>query len=83
MPLSVLLAIQPRTKLWVFPDGCGAEASAFLARVEVGDVMVWRGDLVHAGAGYAEEHVRVHAYVDPPPDIYRRPFGKTNRCTVA
>ena len=38
------------------------------------------GDLVHAGAGYAGEHFRVHAYVDPPSDIYRRPPGKTNRC---
>jgi hypothetical protein len=82
MPLSVLLAIQPGTKLWVFPRGCGDEESAFLARVEVGDIMVWRGDLVHAGAGYAEEHVRVHAYVDPPAEIYKRPFGKTNRCAV-
>lgn len=82
MPLSVLLAIQPGTKLWIFPHGCTDEASAFLAHVDVGDIMVWRGDLVHAGAGYAEEHVRIHAYVDPPAEIYKRPFGKTNRCAV-
>ena len=39
-----------------------------------------RGDLVHAGAGYAEEHVRVHAYVDTPEHIYRRPRERTNLC---
>ena len=78
-PLSALLAVQPRTKLWIFPNGCD-DPNPMLLRLAVGDMLVWRGDLVHAGAGYAEEHVRVHAYVDPPSHIYQRPFGKTNRC---
>ena len=43
--------------------------------------MVWRGDLVHAGAGYAAEHVRIHAYVDSP--AYERPYGKTNLCRTS
>jgi len=43
-------------------------------------VLVWRGDLVHAGAGYVRTHTRVHAYVDPPPHIYQRPRGRTNLC---
>jgi len=80
VPLSVLLAIQPGTKLWIFPNGCEEEESAFLARLEVGEMMVWRGDLVHAGAGYSHEHIRVHAYVDPPATYYARPKGKTNLC---
>ena len=71
--------MQPRTKLWIFPNGCD-DPNPMLLRLAVGDMLVWRGDLVHAGAGYAEEHVRVHAYVDPPSHIYQRPFGKTNRC---
>ena len=79
-PLSALLAIEPGTKLWVFPNGCEAEEDAFLATIEVGEVMVWRGDLVHAGAGYAVEHTRIHAYVDPPASVYARPTGKTNLC---
>ena len=78
-PLSALLAVQPKTKLWLFPNGCD-DPNPMLLRLAVGDMLVWRGDLVHAGAGYAEEHVRVHAYVDPPTHIYQRPFGKTNRC---
>mmetsp|Transcript_38854 Transcript_38854/g.125601 ORF Transcript_38854/g.125601 Transcript_38854/m.125601 type:complete len:113 (+) Transcript_38854:487-825(+) len=61
-------------------DGCGEEG-AFLLPIGVGEMVVWRGDLVHAGAGYAEpEHFRVHAYVDPPARIYQRPKGKTNLC---
>lgn len=99
VPLSALLAIEPGTKLWVFPSGCeaaqaaaqspqaAAEArsceAARLVRLNVGEVMVWRGDLVHAGAGYALTHTRVHAYVDPPPQYYRRPRGKTNLCRAA
>jgi hypothetical protein len=82
VPLSALLAIMPGTKLWIFPSGCDAPDDAFAVRLEVGQLMVWRGDLVHAGAGYACEHVRVHAYVDPPADYYVRPTGKTNLCTV-
>ena len=77
-PLSVMLAVQSGTRLWVYPEGCDGPAE--LLPLRVGDLLVWRGDLVHAGAGYTEEHVRVHAYVDPPPDIFQRPFGKTNRC---
>ena len=106
----MLLAVEPGTKLWVFPHGCkggdgctggddgcdggadGCDANdgtaaaadddtaAVLVRLEVGEVMVWRGDLVHAGAGYATEHTRIHAYVDPPAKYYARPFGKTNLC---
>ena len=73
-----MLAVQAGTRLWVYPDGCAG--SARLLPLQVGDVLVWRGDLVHAGAGYTAEHVRVHAYVDPPAHVYERPFGKTNRC---
>jgi hypothetical protein len=91
MPLSAMLGVMPGTAIWVFPTGCAEEAcaigddcdaeDAFLLPIGVGEIVVWRGDLVHAGAGYAEpEHFRVHAYVDPPAEIYERPKGKTNRC---
>ena len=79
-PLSAMLAVQEDTCLWVYPEGCGSPAE--LIHFDIGEVMVWRGDLVHAGAGYVEDHVRVHAYVDPPPTVYQREFGKTNRCLV-
>ena len=43
-------------------------------------MMVWRGDLVHAGAGYAIEHA--HSRVRRPARICirARPTGKTNLC---
>lgn len=67
VPLSVMVAIEPGAKLWIYPDGCGSEQeTALLVELEVGDVLVWRGDLVHAGAGYGVDHYRIHAYVDSP-----------------
>eukprot|EP00966_Prymnesium_polylepis_P020582 473501-Prymnesium_polylepis.1 len=67
VPLSVMVAIEPGAKLWIYPDGCSsAEETALLIDLEVGDVLVWRGDLVHAGAGYGVEHCRIHAYIDSP-----------------
>lgn len=85
VPLSVLLAIQQNTRLWVWPRGCPGggqpgDDGAELVRLSVGQLLVWRGDLVHAGAGYARQHTRVHAYCDPPAQIYRRPRARTNLC---
>jgi hypothetical protein len=57
-----------------------AGEAPLLVELELGDMLVWRGDLVHAGAGYDVEHVRVHAYIDTPDHIYRRPRGRTNLC---
>tara|TARA_B110000046_G_C13003212_1_gene403159 strand:+ start:439 stop:996 length:558 start_codon:yes stop_codon:yes gene_type:complete len=54
-PLGVLLALQPDTEFLI--DG----KSVFLER---GDFIVFNGDAVHAGASYATENTRVHAYLD-------------------
>ena len=50
-PLSVMVAIEPDTKLWIFPSGCDHPEDALLIHLDVGDMLCWRGDLVHAGAG--------------------------------
>ncbi len=89
VPLSVRLGVEPGTRLWIWPHGCDTEPAAsaaearapFALELEVGEMLVWRGDLVHAGASYDRDHVRVHAYVDPPAHVYERPRGKTNRCS--
>ena len=65
-PFSALIAIQSGTLLWIFPSGCENPEDRFLVRLDVGDVLLFQGDVVHAGAGYACEHYRIHAYVDPP-----------------
>ena len=81
MPLSAMVAIQPGTVLWIFPNGCNHPERAYLVELAVGDILVWRGDLVHAGAGYAEEHFRIHAYIYPPRSIYHRPGHlSTSQC---
>ena len=64
-------------------EGGKKQEGAFVVCLEVGQVMVWRGDLVHAGAGYHCKHTRIHAYADPPLRYYARPRGKTNLCRVA
>ena len=61
-------------------EAAEAAEAPLLLELELGDMLVWRGDLVHAGAGYDVEHVRVHAYIDTPDHIYRRPRGRTNLC---
>ena len=33
-------------------------------RLNAGDMLVFRGDLVHGGAAVSEENVRIHAYID-------------------
>ena len=80
-PLSVIVAIEPDTKLWLFPDGCDHPESALLVELAVGNALVWNMDFVHAGAGYAVVHHRIHAYVDVPDDLYVRKRGETNPCT--
>ena len=50
-PLSVMVAVEPGTLLWVYPLGCSRPDEALLVELNVGDVFVWRGDIVHAGAG--------------------------------
>ena len=56
-PLGVLLALQCNTSL-SSPIG-----DVFM---ESGDVLVFDGDFVHAGAAYDEMNARVHVYLDVP-----------------
>ena len=60
-PLSVILAIMPGTRLRIFADNAW-----HILKLAVGDAVVFRGNVLHSGVGYAEEHLRVHAYVYPP-----------------
>lgn len=69
MPLAALLAIEPGTMLSVWPKSItGGDMPERIERVvlnmDVGDMVVFRGDLVHAGSGYDAENHRLHAYLD-------------------
>ena len=59
--MSLLLAIMPGTRLRLF-----ANRRWQLLELDVGDVLVFAGDVKHNGVGYAAEHLRIHAHLYPP-----------------
>lgn len=68
-PLGVVMALEEGTRLWV-ADGQGRpstkEPRLRCIRLRPGDVLVFEGDTVHAGASYVTSNTRVHVYVDVP-----------------
>lgn len=60
-PMSVMLAVMPGTRLRIL-----ANDRWNILNLKVGDVVVFRGDVLHNGLGYPTEHVRIHAYLYPP-----------------
>ena len=58
--MSLLLAIMPGTRLRLF-----ANRRWQLLELDVGDVLVFVGDVKHNGVGYAAEHLRIHAHLYP------------------
>ena len=56
-PLGVLIALTGGTRLNI----CTRHLE-----VNAGDAIVFAGDVVHGGASYAEDNVRIHAYLDVP-----------------
>lgn len=61
-PLVLLWAIQPHSTLDIW-DRKGKKQ---VLRLDPGDALVFRGDLVHAGSAYTRENMRIHMYVTPP-----------------
>lgn len=72
MPLAVLIALEKRTTLNVWPkairnlQGVDNPIKSKLISLNPGDMLIFRGDLVHAGSKYKDENVRLHAYLDSP-----------------
>ena len=68
IPLLFLLALEDKTKLLVWPQSHTLHKT--ISHIEInlnaGDAVVFRGDLVHAGASYETDNIRVHAYLDIP-----------------
>jgi ectoine hydroxylase-related dioxygenase (phytanoyl-CoA dioxygenase family) len=38
-----------------------------------GDLLLFRGDLVHSGSNYSESNIRLHCFMDPKDNFYRSP----------
>lgn len=59
-PYGVLFAVEPsNTEFW-----CVVEGQEHHLKLNQGEFVVFDGDLIHAGAAYAERNVRIHLYVD-------------------
>jgi hypothetical protein len=58
---ACLVALQNETFLDVASNGGRAQI-----KMEEGDVLIFRADLVHAGSAYRKRNVRLHAYFDSP-----------------
>jgi hypothetical protein len=73
IPLALLLAVMPDTKLHVWPCSINLNVDAnritepilkHTLELQPGDAILFRGDLIHAGAAYDMEHLRMHCYLD-------------------
>ncbi|ETO66904.1 hypothetical protein F444_16038 [Phytophthora nicotianae P1976] len=63
---SVIIALQEDTQFYVYPGCFGTYAEMDKCKLVVlnpGEFLIFRGDLVHAGAEFEEENLRLHYYV--------------------
>ena len=75
--LSMLVSLQDNTKLVVYPFDKGGEEVPLT--LNAGDVVIFRGDLVHTGAAYDACNLSLHLYVDSP----RAPHQRDAKATYA
>lgn len=86
VPLLAVAALQGDTTLDVWPESHRLLRRARLTRhtphvkretvhLAAGDVIVFRGDLIHAGSAYERHNLRIHVYMDHP--SVPRPPNKT------
>ncbi len=71
VPLSVMVALEEGTFLDIWRGSCGYPDPFQLSdytheriQLKPGEILLFRGDLVHAGAAYSECNVRLHAFLD-------------------
>ena len=58
-PRSAIMCLETGSRLWIAVDGVAVEV-----KLEVGDILLFDGDVVHAGAAYAWANTRLHVYLD-------------------
>lgn len=64
MMLSGVIAIMPGSKLVLYPDG--PDGRRVDLELDVGDILVFRGDCSHHGAAYTSKNIRLHFYFTSP-----------------
>jgi len=78
MPLGVLIALEDHTKLMVKglarPTAAGSlsRRPGYAVNLDQGDVLIFRGDLIHAGSAYAHRNIRLHTFIDSD-QVQRQP----------
>lgn len=70
VPLALLTAISDTSRLLVWPNSikCNIPAAStppVELILEPGDILIFRGDLLHAGAAYPDDNYRLHVFIDP------------------
>ena len=75
--LSMLVSLQDNTKLVVYPFDKGGEEVPLT--LNAGDIVIFRGDLVHTGAAYDACNLSLHLYIDSP----RAPHQRDAKATYA
>jgi hypothetical protein len=63
---SLFLAINNDTQLDIFPESFAGEvleSKRVRVKIPKGGMLVFRGDLPHAGVSYESEHYRIHCYL--------------------
>lgn len=66
VPASVIMVLMDDTLLHVYPGCFGAtveRSKRQTLQLKQGEVIIFRGDLVHAGAKYADTNIRLHCYI--------------------
>ena len=71
------LSLQDNTKLVVYPFDKGGEEVPLT--LNAGDIVIFRGDLVHTGAAYDACNLSLHLYIDSP----RAPHQRDAKATYA
>ena len=87
MPLAMVISLMPETKLRVWPKSARLsmkDPDEFKGMdpivcqeltLNAGDIVVFRGDFIHAGSAYEKANYRIHYYLDSP--LVPRVAGRT------
>lgn len=87
MPLSVLVSLMPGTQLNIWPNSIRLVSlggrmlkemepiPCEVLKLDAGDVLVFRGDFIHAGSSYSKDNYRLHMFFDS--DLVPRDFNTT------
>lgn len=72
LPCALMVCVHPRTRLATYGwNRLAAERhEEKIHELEPGDVLVFRGDLIHCGMEYNKENIRLHCYLDVEGERY-------------